>query len=316
MRYGEPGLLQRHPGNPILTPKTIPHGYTRVYNPAACRYGDDYLLLFSTDREDPQRLGLARSRDGIHFAVDKDPIFSLDPDECGCINDPRITFIDDWYYLAYCSDPSLPVRAEGIHLCIARTRDFRTFERIFRSEPDNRNGVILPEKINGLYARLDRPFRRGYRTEHGYDVWISFSPDMELAWGSHKIGPAAPPVKTSRGWLTFFHGAEIAPKNEGWLPWIGDTGPGRGKVYRAGLMLLDLEDPSRIIGRMKRPVLEPGAPYEMDPSYRPNVIFPCGIIEEPGGELKIYYGASDTHIALAIADKEQLAAACLEEETG
>ena len=322
--YGEPGLLKRYPGNPILSPLNTTGGYKRMYNPAACKFDGQYLLVFSTDKEDPQRLGLARSKDGLHFAVDAKPLFPFGEEDYGAINDPRITFIDGWYYLTYCSDPASPLREEGIYLCIARTRDFEHFEPIYRSEPDNRNGVVFPDRIRGLYARLDRPFRRGYRTEHGYDVWISYSPDMEfwgrhklvlshldVEWGSHKIGPAAPPVRTSRGWLTFFHGAEMAPEDEGWLPWIGDKGPTRGKVYRTGLMLLDLQDPSRILGRIKRPVLEPHAPYEMDPSYRPNVTFPCGVVEEADGELKIYYGASDTHIALATADKNELAEACL-----
>lgn len=212
------------------------------------------------------------------------------------------------------------LREEGIHLCIARSKDLIQWERIYKSEPDNRNAVIFPRRIGGLYARLDRPFRRGYRTTHGYDVWLSYSPDMEfwgrhrlvlshydVEWGHHKIGPAAPPVWTPEGWLTLFHGAELDAGGEGWLPWIGSKGPYTGKIYCAGAMLLDLDDPSRIIARRREPLLVPSAPYEMDSVYRPNVVFPCGMVQEPDGELKIYYGASDVHIAVAtVATKDLL----------
>lgn len=322
-RYAEPALLKRHENNPILSPKDIPYGCDKIYNPAACRLGDEICLVVRTDRKGRvpgQCLGLARSRDGVHFTVEKEPILVPASDEFDCLSDPRVTFIDGWYYLTYCSDPAGPgLREEGIYLGIARSKDLHRWERIYKSEPDNRNAVIFPRKIGGLYARLDRPFRRGYRREHGYDIWISWSPDMEfwgrhklvlshyeVDWGHHKIGPSAPPLWTSEGWLTIFHGAEVDPGDEGWLPWIGGSGPCKGKVYRAGAMLLDLEDPSKIIARRQEPLLSPSASYEMDPYYRPNVVFPCGIIENENGMLNIYYGASDTHIALATASKNDL----------
>jgi beta-1,4-mannooligosaccharide/beta-1,4-mannosyl-N-acetylglucosamine phosphorylase len=211
------------------------------------------------------------------------------------------------------------LREEGVYLCIARSKDLHHWERIYKSEPDNRNAVIFPRKIGGLYARLDRPFRRGYRAEHGYDIWISYSPDMEfwgrhklvlshydVDWGHHKIGPSAPPVWTAEGWLTLFHGAEVDPGGEGWLPWINEEGPYPGKVYRTGVMLLDLNDPSKIIARREEPLMSAVAPYEMDPCYRPNTVFPCGMIEEESGGLKIYYGASDRHVALATVHKDDL----------
>lgn len=189
----------------------------------------------------------------------------------------------------------------------------------------------FPEKLNGLYARLDRPFRRGYRQEHGYDIWISYSPDMlfwgrhalvlshlDVPWGAHKIGPAAPPVRTEQGWLVLFHAAVMAePDGGAVLPWKSPRGvvTGMTKVYRPGVMLLDLEDPSKIVGRYSGPIMEITAPYEKDPFYRPNAIFPCGVIEEPDGEVKIYYGASDRHIAVAAARIGDLVALCLAQGT-
>jgi beta-1,4-mannooligosaccharide/beta-1,4-mannosyl-N-acetylglucosamine phosphorylase len=324
MRYQEPRCVSRCEHNPLLTPRDIPYPCDRVYNPAACKVNGEYVLILriQDSARGSQCLGLARSDDGVRFRVEPEPLLTPAPDEHGKINDPRITYIDGWHYLTYCSDPSAPdLREDGIFLCIARSRDLRKWERIYRSEPDNRNAVIFPEKINGLYARLDRPFRRGYKTEHGYDIWVSYSPDMEfwgrhrlvlshrdVAWGHHKIGPGAPPIRTKKGWLTLFHGAEIASPADGWAPWARG---GVTKVYRTGVMLLDLENPSKVVGRLEDPLMEITAPYEQEPSYRPNVIFATGAILEPDGEVKIYYGASDTSICLARARVDDLMALCV-----
>ena len=332
MIYKEPGVIQRYANNPIIAPKDIPYPCDRVYNAAACKAGSEYILILRIDNVSvpsfyKQCLGMARSKDGIHFTVEPEPVLVPSEDEYGNINDPRITFIDGWYYLAYCSDPGAEAGAyEGIYLCIAKTQDFKHWERIYKSQPDNRNAVIFPEKINGLYARLDRPFRRGYRKENGYDIWISYSPDMifwgkhhlvlshlDVPWGSHKIGPAAPPIKTDKGWLTLFHGAEIVEPDNYFLEW-GKAAYSGGitKVYRPGIMLLDLHDPSKILGIRQEPLMEITADYEKDTSYRPNAIFPTGIIDEGDGTVKIYYGASDTTIAMGTAKIDELVALCLE----
>jgi len=314
----EAACINRHPQNPIIRPEDVPYPCLRVYNPAACRQGDDYVLILRVDQPDGnQCLGLARSRNGVDFVIDPAPVLSANEQEFGHINDPRITWVDGWYYLTYCSDPmGEGLREEGIYLCIARTKDFKHWERIYRSEPDNRNAVIFPEKINGKFVRLDRPFRRGYRKEMGYDIWLSTSPDMrfwgehelvlshyDVAWGTHKIGPAAPPVKTEQGWLVFFHGAFLPGESDcGWSRWCDSS----GKVYSAGLMLLDLDEPWKIKAVRRNPVLVAHADYEMDPVYRPNIVFPCGIIAEPDDTVKIYYGASDRSIALATAKTSDL----------
>jgi beta-1,4-mannooligosaccharide/beta-1,4-mannosyl-N-acetylglucosamine phosphorylase len=187
------------------------------------------------------------------------------------------------------------------------------------STPDNRNMVLFPEKIGGMYVRLERPFpvySRGGKER--FDIWISDSPDLKY-WGNSdlllavedvpyantKIGPAAPPVKTKKGWLTTFHAV--------------DTDPARGKTgweaawkkrYTAGIMLLDLENPKRIIGLCKDPLLAPEAPYETSGGFRNNVIFPGGMILEDSGEVKIYYGAADTVTCLATADVDDLLNLC------
>ena len=197
--------------------------------------------------------------------------------------------------------------------------DFERFDILSLSAPDNRNMVLFPEKAAGKYCRLERPFpvySRGGRDR--FDIWFADSPDL-VYWGNQqlvlgvedvpfandKIGPGAPPVKTPRGWLTTFHAVdrdETRGKN-GWEEsWK--------KRYTAGIMLLDLERPWQVIGMSKLPLLEPSAPYETAGGFRNHVIFPGGMILEPDGEVKIYYGAADTVVCLATAGVDDLLALC------
>jgi beta-1,4-mannooligosaccharide/beta-1,4-mannosyl-N-acetylglucosamine phosphorylase len=152
---------------------------------------------------------------------------------------------------------------------------------------------------------------------------MSYSPDMKY-WGdsrlllavedvpfsNDKIGPGAPPIKTKYGWLTLFHAVSIDPSRgkNGWEPkWT--------KCYSAGIMLLDLQDPSKILGYSKEPLLAPETQWETDSGYRTNVIFPGGLIAEEDGSVKIYYGASDTVECLATSDVESLVGLCLGKDT-
>jgi len=320
-------IVHRYESNPVVTVDMVPYECTKVYNAAACKFGDEYLLIVRADRPDGQQwLGLARSADGLSFTVEPEPLVTPGPKDGGHTSDPRCTPHEDgWYYITYQSDPSGEgMREEAIYQIISRTKDFRRVEEIYRSEPDNRDAVIFPEKVNGLYCRFDRPFRRGYRAEHGWDIWFSASPDLvfwgqhhmvlsiyDLRWGHHRLGAGAPPIKTEEGWLEIFHAAELPEEPNDWLPWRGSKGI--KKVYYGGVMLLDLEEPWRITAIYRDPLMIPQTTYEMDASYRPNVIFPSGVIPEPDGQLKIYYGASDTSVALATANIDDLVRLCLDD---
>ena len=117
----------------------------------------------------------------------------------------------------------------GVSVGIAVTDDFKKFEVISSSVPDNRNSVLFPEKNNGNYIRLERPFSTygnwdsSWRVA-GNDIWLSESPDLiywgksrpvlatdEVSFSNHKIGPSAPPLKTKKGWLTLFHTVDEDP---------------------------------------------------------------------------------------------------------
>jgi predicted GH43/DUF377 family glycosyl hydrolase len=219
------------------------------------------------------------------------------------IEDPRITRIDDIYYITYVCYSSFDCRAG-----LALTRDFWSFERVgLISLPDNKDVVLFPGKIGGRYARLDRPMTAisGRR-----DVWISYSPDL-LYWGDArvvmtprpgrwdgaKIGAGPPPIETERGWLLLYHGVR---------------GTACGQIYRLGVALLDLENPSRVVGRAEEPILYPAAPEDLLGDVR-NVVFTDGAIIEDDGELRIYYGAADQVMCLATANVNDLIALCLKD---
>ncbi len=300
--------LKRYEGNPILTAQDFPRPVNSVFNAGAAKCGDEYILLNRVQGLDGTScLWVARSRDGYHFTPDPEPAMTPSTEgpfacyEEHGIEDPRITKIDDIYYVVYvCYSPF------DCRVGLALTRDFQAFERVgLVSLPDNKDAALFPEKIGGRYARLDRPMTTisGRR-----DIWISYSPDL-LYWGdarvvmtprpgrwdSAKIGTGAPPIKTEKGWLLIYHGVR---------------GTASSQIYRLGVALLDLEDPSKVVGRAKEAILYPTAPEDFLGDVG-NVVFTDGAILEDDGELKIYYGAADQVMCLATANVDDLVALCL-----
>ena len=315
-------VVTRYPGNPILSAGDVPYGPLLVFNIGVTRYQGKYVMAFRNDygaggQIDNQRtdIGLAFSDDGIHWQAREKPCFSLRDAEIERAYDPRLTVIDGRCYMCFAVDTK-----HGIRAGIAVTEDFERFEILSLSLPDNRNVVLFPERIGGRYTRLDRPFPVYSRSgPEQFDIWISDSPDLrywgnsalllgaeKVAFANRKIGPGAPPVKTPQGWLTLFHAVDFDPSRgkNGWEErWQ--------KRYTAGIMLLDLEDPRKIIGIAKEPLMVPEAEYEVSGGFRNNVIFPTGMVLEDSGEVKIYYGAADTVTCLATADVEDLIRLCL-----
>ena len=229
--------------------------------------------------------------------------------------DPRLTVIGEQCYMCFAVDTK-----HGLRGGIAVTEDFRSFEVLSLSLPDNRNMVLFPDRIGGKYVRLERPmpvYSRGGIDR--FDMWMSDSPDLkywgnsklllaveDVAYANDKVGPGAPPVKTDKGWLTLFHAVDI-DRSRGKNGWEDSW----KKRYTSGILLLDLADPSRIIGRAETPLLAPEVDYETDGGFRNHVIFPGGMILEDTGEVKIYYGAADTVECLATAHVDDLLYLCL-----
>ena len=315
-------IVQRYPGNPVLAPDDVPYPAAQVFNAGITKLRGRYVMVFRNDYGSaPGRpvegtnLGLAFSDDGLHWEVAEKPCFQLRTDEIHRAYDPRLTMIDGRCCMCMAVDTR-----HGIRGGVAVTDNFEQFEILSLSAPDNRNMVLFPERKDGMFMRLERPFPvYGRREEEAFEIWYSQSPDLRY-WGdvrlvlgaeqvpfcNCKIGPGAPPVRTDAGWLTVFHAVFKDPSRE--LPaWH----PGWHKVYTTGVMLLDLDDPAEVIGLCPRPIIEPeeSYAYEVD-GYRGHVVFPCGLIVEDDGEAKIYYGAADTVVALATARVEDLIAAC------
>ncbi|MEK6795922.1 MAG: glycoside hydrolase family 130 protein [Spirochaetota bacterium] len=319
--------------NPVLAKGDIPYPSTLVFNAGVVKYQGKYVMVFRNDYNFGQKdfdefiagkkpwppirtnIGLAYSDDGISWKVMPKPCFSLGDEEITRAYDPRITVIEGRVYLCFAIDTK-----HGIRGGIAVTDDFEHFEVLHMTVPDNRNMVMFPERIGGKFVRLERPFpvySRGGKDR--FDIWMSDSPDCrywgnsnlllgveDVPYSNDKIGPAAPPVRTKKGWLTTFHAVDRDDANRGKNGWEAKW----TKRYTAGIMLLDLADPSKIIGMSKEPLIVPEASYEISGGLRNNVIFPGGMILEDNGEVKIYYGAADTVTCLATANVDDLLALC------
>ena len=326
MSAGGFDFIQRCSLNPIVSKKDVPYPAELIFNAGVCKYQNKYVMCFRNDYGCTQEefvaktgrlktnIGLAFSDDGIHWEVAPHPVFELQNEGCNRAYDPRLSVIDGRVYLCFATDGDY-----GVCGGIAVTDDFDHFEVLYLSEPDNRNMVLFPEKIDGEFVRLDRPMPvYGCGGEY-FDLWLSRSPDCRY-WGRHervlkaldipfcnsKCGPAAPPVKTKAGWLTTFHAVEKFETNvlNAWEPC------GWNKLYTAGIMLLDLENPAKVLGMAKTPLLAPVTDYENN-GFRGGAIFPGGMILEDSGEVKFYYGSADTVECLATADVDDLIAACL-----
>jgi len=302
-------IFRRWEGNPTLTLEDIPFPCNTVFNGTIVKAAEDYLLLLRVEGlQGHSFFALARSRDGLHFEVDDRPVLLPATEglfgkyEALGIEDPRATFLEGDYYVmytAYCG--------HGPRIALARTKDFQAFERIaIVSQPGNKDGVLFPEKISGHYARLDRPIGLGIGS-----IWISYSKDL-CSWGhskvlitpragfwdSYRVGASVPPIRTEHGWLEIYHGTQMASS---------------GPIYRAGTVLLDLADPSKVIARCCVPLLSPREDYERVGDV-PNVVFPCGAVVEPNGEVKMYYGAADTAICVATAHLDDIIACTLNDK--
>ena len=204
---------------PVLAKGDIPYDASLIFNAGVAKYNGKYVMVFRNDYGPTEEtfpdvrfktsMGFATSDDGINWSVRKETLFDsadLDPDdELKRLYDPRITLIDGKPYLCLAMDT-----AHGVRGCIAEVvGDFEGVKIISASTPDNRNMVLFPEKINGKYVRLERPFTVYSRGRDRFDLWLSTSPDL-VDWGeselvlavedvpfaNDKIGPGAPPVKT------------------------------------------------------------------------------------------------------------------------
>jgi predicted GH43/DUF377 family glycosyl hydrolase len=300
-------LVKRYPQNPILTKDDVPYAVATVHNAGVVKHNGLYIMLFRSHLNNGRSIiGRADSDDGFSFTVHPEPFLTPSTDnvfaayEVFGVEDLRINSVEGKYLLTYSA-----YSRHGVRIALARTKDFETIERVaLITQADLRNVVIFPDKLQGRYARLDRP----HSEISPWSIWISYSPDLvhwgdskvimkpaQYHWDEMKIGPGAPPFRTEKGWLSIYHG-------------VFETMA--GVVYRLGVALHDLEDPAKVIGVSDDWILQPEDPWEVS-GYVPNVVFSCGAVPEEDGTVKIYWGGADTVMCAGTAVIDDLVQLCL-----
>lgn len=297
---GVVGLFTRHPGNPLISAADIPYRANTVFNPAAVALdGETILLMRVEDLRGISHLTVARSPDGVHhWRVDPRPSLEPEPaahaEEVWGIEDPRVTWLperEEWgvAYTAF--------SRRGPLVSLAVTSDFRDFRRLGPAmPPEDKDAALFPRRFGERWALIHRPSPISGPAH----MWLSWSPDLRH-WGDHtmllparegawwdagKIGLGPPPLETDEGWLIMYHGVRRTAS---------------GALYRTGLALLDLEDPHVVLNRSDEWVLGPEEPYERIGDVV-GVVFPCGwVADHEADQLRVYYGAADSTVALATA---------------
>lgn len=295
--------LKRYEDNPIMAP--IPeHEWESklVFNCAAIHLdGKVHIVYRARDQEDISRLGYAVSSDGFH--IDErlsDPIYVPDGviEQYGC-EDPRISMVGDMLHMSYTSYGEVPgmVSKIGRSIQISMTsisvEDFVNrrwkWSKPYQPFPgvDNKGAVIFPEKINGeyvMYHRIPPHMWVAYSDDlrHWRDSSIVLSPRKE--WEHFKVGTGAPPIKTDYGWLVIYHAVD------------------KNMAYRIGYVIVDIDDPTKIVYRHPEPILEAEKEFELQGEVG-NVVFTCGavLIDDT---VFVYYGGADTVICVATAKLE------------
>ena len=316
-------MMIRSDRNPIIARELIPSippglvDVSSVFNPGAARFGEKIVLLLRVQNRGRESFILkAESVDGVDFRIAGEPVrFAGIEKVLGTIYhcyDPRITRLGDDFYVMFAMDME-----GGCGLGLARTHDFESLEFMgIVSKSDTRNGVLFSRKIKGRYLRLERPneVRLTSGVTTGSTIVLAESKDL-LAWRSlagiaegrphywdEMIGPGPPPIRTRAGWLVIYHGVAMHLN---------------AQIYQAGVMLLDLENPEKVIARGRYNILEPRELYETVGQV-PNVVFPSGAVPEEvdsegfapeASRLLVYYGAADTCVGLAFATVGDLIAA-------
>ncbi|CAN5177934.1 hypothetical protein BH09PAT2_BH09PAT2_00090 [soil metagenome] len=315
--------LQKAPQNPVLSPNKDNHWEAfNTFNPAALyEDGKVHILYRAQGYNYVSVLGYATSTDGVNFDVRHDePAYipkedfeyrgSIKPTNVshyyvsgggygGC-EDPRTTRIGDRIYLTYVAfDGYSPPR---VALSSIAVEDFLKQRWLWEkpviiSPPGvvDKSAVIFPEKINGKYVIMHRIYPDiliDYVDTLAFDgTWwlkgehkISPRPTM---WDSRKIGAGAPPLKTKDGWLLIYQS-------------VGNQDSGK---YKIGAMLLDINDPSKVLYRCNAPILEPVEPYEND-GFKAGVVYPCGAVIKDE-TLFVYYGGADSYVCVATANLDE-----------
>ncbi|MFC1655388.1 hypothetical protein ACFL3C_00800 [Patescibacteria group bacterium] len=310
LKKGISGKLIRSKNNPIIVPdETHPWESKATFNPAAlCIDGKVHLIYRALSGDNTSALGYATSSDGYNIDYrSENPVFiPMEPFELkkspgnnsGC-EDPRLTLIGDTIYMLYTAfdGVNLP-RVAFTSISVKNFIDQKwNWEKPVLITPpylDDKDACLFPEKFNGKHIIIHRygdDMDLAFPSDLNFDgkTWIEeyrwLSPRAGM-WDSKKVGVSAPPIKTKKGWILFYHG-------------VSDD-----SCYRLGAVLLDLKDPVKIIARSDDPILEPEMYYEKEGIVK-NVVFPCGAVLKDD-KIFVYYGGADKVTGVATIKLEKL----------
>lgn len=317
--------MQRVASNPIVRPTDITFARASgAFNPGACvdHRSGRVVLLVRVFEETTRRscLALGVSSDGEHFdqLLDKAAIGREAPYEEWGVEDARITWLPDEARYAITYTGYSPI---GPRVCLITTDDLLDPARYVRHGPriagENKNCVVFPRTVGGRYVILHRPMPNivCVRVDALEAEWpsegVHVLGPMRATWRSSRVGAGAPPILTRLGWLLPFHGATTIEE---------------GNVYSMGWLLLDRDEPERVLYVTPTPALSPTEPYEIEAGPIPQVdmanfrtgvrvVFPQGLVEH-GDDLVVYYGAADVSVAAARVNKETLLASIEREVMG
>lgn len=327
-------LFARHPANPIVVADGPDWRRCVTFNPGVERFGGRWVMLERAAgglRPFVCHLGLLESQDGVSWTrVGEQP--ALSPADLGyplgSLQDARLVVLEGRLLATYAfrkfawhshptgvgvpeshqptdvpefdGDPAKNTTRSGIGV----SEDGRSWRHLAWVTPeawDDRDVILFPERIGGRYAVLRRPLHLGSAPA----IWLSWSDDLatwsepeliaepRYAWENNRIGASAPPIRTPDGWLVLYHGVETTDPEV------------RAVTYHTSALLLDLDDPTKVLARGPTPILSPREYYERFGLYIPNVIFPTANVLV-GDELWVYAGVCDTAIALYTAKLEQV----------
>jgi len=300
----DPGTIfsgwHRLSDQPILSPRGNGWESAGTFNPAVVFHDGKFVMLYrAQDKAGTSRLGYAESSDGIHFTRRPDPVFSAETDyeENGGVEDPRLVRIDGAYYLTYTG-----YNKKEAQLCLAVSKDLIHWERKGVILPAykgrwnvrwTKSGAIVPQKVNSKYWM----YWLGTTADNADQMGLAYSSDL-LHWtdatarpvlprrlgrfDSRVVEPGPPPMITPSGIVLIYNGADDK------------------LVYRTGVAVFDLQDPSKVISRTDKPIFAPENDWEIHGQV-PNVVFVEGAVEHRGRYL-LYYGAGDQNVGVAEAN--------------
>jgi predicted GH43/DUF377 family glycosyl hydrolase len=288
-----------HDGEPVLVPQGAGFEAAGVFNPTVVRDGERYVMLYrAQDGQGTSRLGMATSRDGIHFVREPEPALSPEAEyeRGGGVEDPRLAKIGETFYLTYTA-----YDGKNAQLALATSSDLGRFERRGVIMPANtgrwnvkwtKAGAILPEPVNGRYwmyymaDAANGADQLGVASSEDLLRWTEALDAPVLArrpgrFDSRVVEPGPSPLMTPEGILLVYNGADDR------------------LVYRTGWVLFDRQDPTRVLARSDTPIFEPQRGWELRGQV-PNVVFVEGLVRD-GKRWLFYYGGADKHVGVAEA---------------